>query len=181
MAFPMEGAARGGAGQAVAKSGEGVGSGNRRVPRIELLWHLSVLLGVAMKCSRGPFLPGAEIWEVPVRELAQRDYELVAKKSGSEALDAELERLAALDPALKVERLERVAEVCLGLSYARRFVAENYEAFEIREVSYIFKAPLGIAAGLLRAGDVKDTVVPPWESGTLPPTLFSHRGTGKAG
>ncbi len=170
--FPDGGAARGGAGQAVAKSGEGVGSGNRRVPRIELLWDLPNLLRSRHEVLAGPFLPGAEIWEVPVRELAQRDYELVAKKSGSEALDAELERLAALDPALKVERLERVAEVCLGLSYARRFVAENHEAFEIREVSYIFKAPPGIAAGLLRAGDVKDTVVPPWESGTLPPTLF---------
>ena len=170
--LPDGGAARGGAGQAVAKSGRSVGSGKRRVPRFELLWDLPNLLRSRHEVLAGPFLPGAEIWEVPVRELAQRDYELVAKKSGSEALDAELERLAALDPALKVERLERVAEVCLGLSYARRFVAENHEAFEIREVSYIFKAPLGIAAGLLRAGDVKDTVVPPWESGTLPPTLF---------
>ena len=179
--FPDGGAARGGAGQAVAKSGEGVGSGKRRVPRFELLWLLPDLLRSRHAVLAGPFLPGVEAWEVPVSELAQRDYELVAKKSGSEALDAELERLAALDPALKVERLERVTEICPGLSYARRFTTRNSEANDI--VGDLLRAgDVGqrvereqrrhIAAGLLRAGDVKDTVVSPWESGALPPTLF---------
>ena len=179
--FPDGGAARGGAEPAGAKSGEGVGSGKRRVPRFELLWHLSELLRSRHEVLAGPFLPGVEAWEVPVRELAQRDYELVAKKSGSEALDAEIGRLVALDPALKVERLGRVAEVCPGLSYARHFTTRNSEANDV--VGDLLGAEnVGqrvereqrrhIAAGLLRAGDVKDTVVPPWESGALPPTLF---------
>ncbi len=172
LGFPDGEAARGGAGPAVAKAGEGVGSGKRRVHRFELLWLLPKLLQSRHEVLAGPYLPGVEVWEAPVRELAQQDYELVAKKSGSEALGAEIDRLVALDPSLKVERLERVAEVCPGLSYARRFVTEDHEATDVRTVSDIFRAPPGIVAGLLRAGDVKDTVVPRWESGTLPPALF---------
>ena len=161
-----------------AKSGGGIG--NRRVHRIDLLWGLSELIQERRESFSGSFLLGVEAWDVPIRELAPRDYELVAKKSGSEALDAEFKRLVALDPSLKVERLERVAEVCPGLSYARRFVTEDHEATDVRTVSDIFRAPPGIVAGLLRAGDVKDTVVPRWESGTLPPTLFlTEEGKGR--
>ena len=160
--FPDGGAARGGAGPAGAKSGRSVGSGNRRVPRIELLWHLSALLRSRHEVLAGPFLPGVEIWEVPVRELAQRDHELVAKKSGSEALDAELERLAALDPALKVERLGRVAEVFAGQSGNRRYTTGRY-------------AP-DVVVGLLRAGDIKDAVKGVWDAGILSPTLFLTEG-----
>ena len=178
--FPDGEVAGGGTGSAIAKSGEGIGSGKRSFPRIELLWLLSDLFRSRHELPVSPLLPGVEVWEAPVRELAQRDYELVAKKSGSEALDAELDRLVALDPSLKVERLERVAEVCLGLSYARSIVTEDYEAPSIRAVSDIFRAPLGIVAGLLRVGDVRDTAVPPWTSGTLPPTLFlTEKGKGR--
>ncbi len=161
-----------------AKSGGGIG--DRRVHRIDLLWGLSELIRERRESFSGSFLPGVDAWDVPIRELAPRDYELVAKKSGSEALDAEFKRLVALDPSLKVERLERVAEVCPGLSYSRRFVTEDHEATDVRTVSDIFRAPPGIVAGLLRAGDVKDTVVPRWESGTLPPTLFlTEEGKGR--
>ena len=160
--FPDGGAARGGAGQAVAKSGEGVGSGKRRVPRFELLWHLSELLRSRHAVLAGPFLPGVETWEVPVRELVQRDYELVAKKSGSEALDAELERLAALDPALKVERLRRVAEVFTGKIGNRRYTTDRPAS--------------DVVMGLLRAGDVKDAVRGIWDAGILSPTLFLTEG-----
>ena len=180
LGFPDGEVARGGAGPAVAKAGEGVGSGKRRVHRFELLWLLPKLLQSRHEVLAGPYLPGVEVWEAPVRELAHRDYELVAKKSGSEALGAEIDRLVALDPSLKVERLERVAEVCPGLSYTRRFVTEDHEATDVRTVSDIFRAPLGIVAGLLRSEDVRDTVVPPWESGTLPPTLFlTEEGKGR--
>ena len=180
LGFPDGEVARGGAGPAVAKAGEGVGSGKRRVHRFELLWLLPKLLQSRHEVLAGPYLPGVEVWEAPVRELAHRDYELVAKKSGSEALGAEIDRLVALDPSLKVERLERVAEVCPGLSYTRRFLTEDHEATDVRTVSDIFRAPLGIVAGLLRSEDVRDTVVPPWESGTLPPTLFlTEEGKGR--
>ena len=59
--------------------------------------------------------PGVESWSAPVRELALRDYELIAKKSGSERLDAEIERLVKADRSLKVQRLDEVAEVFHGV------------------------------------------------------------------
>ena len=159
--LPDGGAARGGAGPAGAKSGRSVGFGKRRVPRFELLWHLSELLRSRHEVLAGPFLPGVEAWEVPVRELAQRDHELVAKKSGSEALDAELERLVALDPALKVERLGRVAEVFAGQSGNRRYTGRY--------------APDAVV-GLLRAGDIKDAVKGVWDAGIRLPILFLTEG-----
>ena len=59
--------------------------------------------------------PGVESWSAPVRELALRDYELIAKKSGSERLDAEIERLVKADRSLKVKSLDEVAEVFHGV------------------------------------------------------------------
>ena len=59
--------------------------------------------------------PGVESWSAPVHELALRDYELIAKKSGSELLDAEIERLVKADPSLEVKSLDEVAEVFHGV------------------------------------------------------------------
>ena len=156
--FPDGEAARGGTGSAVAKSGEDIGSGRRRVHRFELPWLLPDLLRSRHEVSAGPFLPGVEVWEAPVRELAQRDYELVAKKSGSEALDSEFERLVALDPSLKVERLGRVAEIIVGQSVNRRYTTGHCTP--------------DVVMGLLRAGDVKDAAQNVRDTGTLSPTLF---------
>ena len=155
--FPDGEAAMGGTGSAVAKSGEDIGSGKRRVHRFELLWLLPKLLRSRHEIL-DPYWPGVEVWETPIRELAQRDYELVAKKSGSEALNAELDRLVALDPSLKVERLERVAEVHAGQSWNRRYTADRYDP--------------DVVVGLLRAGEVRDTVMGVWDTGRLSPTLF---------
>ena len=158
LGFPDGEVARGGAGPAVAKAGEGVGSGKRRVHRFELLWLLPKLLRSRHEVLAGPYLPGVEVWEAPVRELAHRDYELVAKKSGSEALDAEIERLVALDPSLRVERLERVAEIIAGQSVNRRYTTGHCTS--------------DVVVGLLRAGDVKDVVQNVRDTGILSPTLF---------
>ena len=59
--------------------------------------------------------PGVESWSAPVHELTLRDYELIAKKSGSELLDTEIERLGKADPSLKVKSLDEVAEVFQGV------------------------------------------------------------------
>ena len=182
--LPDGGAARGGAGPAGAKSGEGVGSGKRRVPRFELLWHLSELLRSRHEVLAGPFLPGVETWEVPIRELAQRDHELVAKKSGSEALDAEIGRLVALDPALKVERLERIAEVFAGKFGKRRYTTDRpasdvvmglLRAGDVKGVVRYTKLRIEEVT-LLRAGDVKNVVRGVWNAGILSPTLFLTEG-----
>ena len=156
--FPDGEVTRGGAEPAVAKAGEGVGSGKRRVHRFELLWLLPKLFQSRHEVLAGSYLPGVEVWEAPVRELAQRDYELVAKKSGSEALDAEIERLVALDPSLKVERLERVAEIIAGQSVNRRYTTGHCTS--------------DVVVGLLRAGDVKDAVQNLRDTRILSPTLF---------
>ena len=155
--FSDGGAAGGGAGSTVAKAGEGVGSGKRRIHRFELQWLLPKLLQSRHEIL-DPHWPGVEVWEAPVRELAQRDYELVAKKSGSEALNAELDRLVALDPSLKAERLERVAEIIAGQSVNRRYTTGHCTP--------------DVVAGLLRAGEVRDTVRGVWDTGILSPTLF---------
>ena len=154
--FPDGGAAKGGAGQGAESAG---GVGNRSVHRIELLWHLSDLIRKRRELFfAGSFLPGVEVWETPVRELAPRDYELVAKKSGSEALGAEFKRLVALDPSLGVERLERVAEIIAGQSVNRRYTTGHCTS--------------DVVVGLLRAGDVKDVGQNPRDTGILSPTLF---------
>ena len=95
---------------------------------------------------------GIETWDVPVRNLVPRDYELVAKKNGSEALDAELERIVAADRSVKVKPLGHVAEVRAGLSSERYFTTET-------------RTTPGVVAGLLRVGDVVD-------SGIRAPSLF---------
>ena len=156
--FSDDGAAGGGAGSAVAKAGEGVGSGKRRIHRFELLWFLPDLLRSRHEVPAGRLLPGVEVWETPVRELAQRDYELVVKKSGNEALNTELDRLVALAPSLKVERLERVVEIIAGQSVNRRYTTGH-------------RTP-DVVVGLLRAGEVRDTVRVVWDTGIPSPTLF---------
>ena len=156
--FPDGEAAGGETGSAVAKAGESVGFGKRRVHRLELLWLLPDLLQRRRKVPAGPVLPGVEVWEAPVLDLAQRDYELIAKKSGSEALNAELDRLVALDPSLKIERLERIAEVFIGKFGGRRYTTDRFAS--------------DVVMGLLRARDVKDAVRGVWGAGILSPTLF---------
>ena len=95
---------------------------------------------------------GVEAWETPVEEIARRDDELVARKTGSDELVAALERITAADRSLQVKRLEQVAEVRAGLSYKRQ------------TTTGVRTAP-AVVAGLLRAGDVT-------EAGIRAPSLF---------
>ena len=73
------------------------------------------MIGDHRQASTSYASPGVESWSAPVRELALRDYELIAKKSGSERLDAEIERLVKADRSLKVKSLDEVAEVFHGV------------------------------------------------------------------
>ena len=97
-----------------------------------------------------------EAWDVPVQDLAGRDYELVAKQTGSQALQAELERIVAADASTRVERLDDVADVRRGLRYERRHTTGARSA------------PDG-APGLLRVVDLGDT-------GIRRPSLFLNDG-----
>ena len=73
------------------------------------------MIGDHRQASASYASPGVESWSAPVNELALRDYELIAKKSGSELLDTEIERLGKADPSLKVKSLDEVAEVFQGV------------------------------------------------------------------
>ena len=139
-------------------AGDGGSFGGGSMSRSGLLRNVSDSVLYRRKTSAVAFLSGVDIWDVPVRELAQRDYELVVKKSGSEALDAEIERLVALDTSLMVERLERVSEVHTGQSWNRCYTTNRYAS--------------DVVVGLLRAGEVRDTVRDVWDTGILSPTLF---------
>ena len=124
----------------------GLGSG--RFSCSEFLRDIGELIGRRRELSVGPTSPGVETWEIAVPELALRDHELVAKKSGSEMLDAELERLDAANRSLRVVRLERVAEVYGGLSHKPGARTER-------------RAAPDVVAGLLYPGDVTDVGMRP--------------------
>ena len=124
---------------------DGAGHGNGRMTRVELLRGVSDLIAYQPDLLSDRFLPGVDVWDVPIRDLARRDYELVAKKSGSDVLDAEIERLVATDSSLRIERLGRVVDVFAGRSYQGRYTTRD-------------RAATDAMAGLIGAGDVKGTV-----------------------
>ena len=124
---------------------DGAGHGNGRMTRVELLRGVSDLIAYQPDLLSDRFLPGVDVWDVPIRDLARRDYELVAKKSGSDVLDAEIERLVATDSSLRIERLGRVVDVFAGRLYQGRYTTRD-------------RAANDAMAGLIGAGDVKDIV-----------------------
>lgn len=83
---------------------------------------------------------GTEVWEVSAKTLAARDFELLAKRTGTDLLDTMLERLRAADPELSILPLEQVATVAQGLSYERSLTTEQRNG--------------GSLAPLVRVGDV---------------------------
>ena len=123
----------------------GIGHGNWHFSRMELLRGVCELVRDPQELPIETFFPGVEAWDVPIRDLALRDYELVARRSWSTALDSEIDRLVAADPSLKVERLERVAEVFAGQSYQSRYTTRSRNA----DVAQ---------AELIRSEDIQDIV-----------------------
>jgi len=77
----------------------------------ELDNFISRIIGSHRELSSGPAPAHVQSWVVPVQDIILRDYELIAKKSGSETLDTELDRLVETDRSLPVKRLDEVAEV----------------------------------------------------------------------
>ena len=106
--------------------------------------------------SAGSVSTGVESWSVPVSELAVREYELIAKQSGNEMLDAEIERIRIADPSLQMKSLAEVAEV---------FSGQHYESDEDNQVFLM----------LLRAADVTDVRILSPSYG-LPEHLFGGSG-----
>ena len=121
----------------------------------EMFRHISSLFGHREEKSAEAGARGVEAWDVELSEIASRDYELTAKKSGNEVLESELGRLVAAEPSLRIERLGNVAEVQGGLSYKRRF--RNMPGDR-----------LNVIAALIYPGDVT-------EHGIRTPTWFLSR------
>ena len=120
----------------------------------------------------GPSPAGIEVWDVPLQDLALRGHELVAKRSGGDALEKWLDRRADADPSLKIERLDHVAEIHLGTSWGRSFTTGSH-------------GTPGVVASLVRADDAREGLVvkgalveSSWGGGIKPPSLFLTREAG---
>ena len=140
-------------------SDDGTMYGYGHVPPVGLLRDLPELIRNRRELSGKAFRSGVEVWDVAVRDLGLRGHELVARKPESKALDAEMERLVALDSSVMVERLERVAVVSRGAKYGRRLTTQSRDAPDV-------------LAGLLRAGDVRDAGGGVLDTGIQAPSLF---------
>ena len=121
-------------------------------PSTELLRGMSHMVEQPLRCSMDVSVPGVETWTVPIPELEQRRHELIAKKSGDDVLESDMERLVAACATLRIERLQSVAEVHTGVPYDRTVSTERRSAPDV-------------AAGLIRVADVTANEV-------RPPSLF---------
>ena len=108
--------------------------------------ELSRMANRLRECPKDVGISGIDAWRVSIQELEQRNHELIAKKSGSDMLNAELRRLASACPTLKFEALQRVSDVYAGRHYGRH-------------VSTVSRSAPDVAQGLIRVGDVTDNEV----------------------
>ena len=92
------------------------------------------------------------LWETPIEKLATRDWELIAKRTGEEALSRSLRALQEADAEVPVQPLNEVAEVFAGISYRKSVTTPHGD-------------DPSVFAGLVRVADVKRTDV-------QPPSLF---------
>lgn len=92
------------------------------------------------------------LWETPIEKLATRDWELIAKQTGEEALSRSLSTLQEADAEVPVQPINEVAEVFVGASYKKSGTTPHGD-------------DPSVFAGLVRVADVKRT-------GVQPPSLF---------
>ncbi|MCZ6688549.1 MAG: N-6 DNA methylase [Planctomycetota bacterium] len=95
------------------------------------------------------------LWEAPVKKLATRDWELVAKRTGEEALSRSLRALREAEAEIVVLPLSEVAEVFAGVTYGK-------------SVTTLVRTDPSVFTGLVRVGDVTP-------SGAPSPSLFLTR------
>ena len=96
--------------------------------------------------------PNSSLWETPVAELAERNWELVAKRTGEEVLSLLLRALQEADAEVPVQPLNEVAEVFAGVAYGKSVTTPHGDH-------------PAVFAGLVRAADVTRT-------GARSPSLF---------
>ena len=111
---------------------------------------ISVARSIAEEFKNGT--PNGSLWESPIKELATRDWELVAKRTGEETLSRSLQVLKEADAEVPVWRLNEVAEIFAGVSYGKSVTTQCAD-------------DPAVFAGLVRVADVKGT-------GPQDPSLF---------
>ncbi len=99
------------------------------------------------------------LWETPIEKLATRDWELIAKRTGEEALSRSLRALQEADAEVPVQPLNEVAEVFAGVSYGKSVTTPHGD-------------DPSVFASLVRVADVKRTSV-------QPPSLFLTKEGGE--
>ena len=95
--------------------------------------------------------PNSSLWETSVEELAAREWELVAKQTGEEALSRSIHVLLE-DAGVVVQPLEEMAEIFAGVSYGKSVTTPHRD-------------DPSVLAGLVRIADVNRT-------GLQSPSLF---------
>lgn len=98
--------------------------------------------------------PIKDLWETPIKELADRVWELIAKQTGEEGLYRSLQVLEE-DAGVPVRPLNEVAEIIAGVSYER-------------SATTIRRDDPSVFAGLVRAADLN-------RSGAQSPSLFLRK------
>ncbi len=101
--------------------------------------------------------PNGSLWETPVKELKTRDWELVAKRTGEEALSRFLQALQEADVEVSIQPLNKVAEIFTGVSYRKSVTTPHGD-------------DPSVFAGLVRVADVNRT-------GIQPPSIFLTNGS----
>ncbi|MXX40866.1 MAG: N-6 DNA methylase [Gemmatimonadetes bacterium] len=96
--------------------------------------------------------PNDSLWETPVKELKARDWELVAKRTGEEALSRFLRALQKGDVNVSIQPLNKVAEIFTGVSYGKSVTTPHGD-------------DPSVFTGLVRVADVNRT-------GVQSPSLF---------
>ena len=100
--------------------------------------------------------PNGSLWETPVKELKTRDWELVIKRTGEEALSRFLQALQEADVEVSILPLNKVAEIFTGVSYGKSGTTPHGD-------------DPSVFAGLVRVADVNRT-------GVQSPSLFLTKG-----
>jgi type I restriction enzyme M protein len=83
-----------------------------------------------------------DTWDTPIKDLALREWELVAKASGVDQLQQLLDTLSETDDSIPVQPLSSIAEVFAGTSYDKRTTIEKPDDLAL--------------AGLIRVADVQE-------------------------
>jgi type I restriction enzyme M protein len=101
------------------------------------------------------------VWTTPIATLAAREWDLSPRRSGSDELDEVLDELQAIDDAVRITRLDKIAQVYSGVSYTREDLKRSHTILLVGGAEFAdhikrIKADSANRAGvpLIRAGDI---------------------------